>query len=208
MQYYVNEMFYGLQGEGQWTGTPVFFVRLAGCNLKCSFCDTDHEKGVLKYAEEIVSEVKKNPTNRVVITGGEPLMYDLRPLLFALRSEGYFVHLETNGTLPHPEHEGLFWIAVSPKSDIVTLDNFTIQEADEIKFLCGIPDWREYIVDFMMEFVPEGKLWLMPIAKNVVEGDRSPNDLIWDNVKEAIDFCLEYPQFNLCMQMHKILSIK
>ncbi len=208
MIYRINDMFYSLKGEGQWTGTPMFFVRLSGCNLKCSFCDTDHLSNQSMSAQEIMSEIVSFPTNRVVITGGEPLIHDLRPLLCALQEEHYFVHLETNGTLPYPNPGLLSWVTVSPKSAISTMDPFIIEEADEIKFLCGIPDWKEYIENFIEEFQPEGKLWLMPLAKNIQEGDRSQGDLIWDNVNEAIDFCKQHPSFSLCMQMHKILNIK
>lgn len=206
--YLVNEMFYSLQGEGQWMGSPMFFIRLSGCNLKCPFCDTQHQKGEEKTIQEIVETSLLCATNRIVITGGEPLIYDLRPLIEALREEHYFIHLETNGTLPHPGPGSLSWITVSPKSAISTMDPFIIEEADEIKFLCGIPDWKEYIENFIEEFQPEGKLWLMPLAKNIQEGDRSQGDLIWDNVNEAIDFCKQHPSFSLCMQMHKILNIK
>ena len=68
----INEIFYSLQGEGRHTGTPAVFVRFAGCNLKCSFCDTDHSRYVEMTEEEIVKEVRQFPARFVVITGGEP----------------------------------------------------------------------------------------------------------------------------------------
>ena len=68
----INEIFYSLQGEGYHTGTPAVFIRFSGCNLKCSFCDTQHEDGILMSDEDIVTEVSKYPAATVILTGGEP----------------------------------------------------------------------------------------------------------------------------------------
>ena len=67
----INEIFYSLQGEGYYTGTPAIFIRFSGCNLKCSFCDTQHEEGTMMTDDEIIAEVKKYPAVTVVLTGGE-----------------------------------------------------------------------------------------------------------------------------------------
>lgn len=69
----INEIFYSLQGEGYHTGIPAIFVRFSGCNMKCSFCDTLHEDGIMMSDEEIISEVVKYPASMVVLTGGEPV---------------------------------------------------------------------------------------------------------------------------------------
>ena len=69
----INEIFYSLQGEGFHTGTPAVFVRFSGCNLKCPFCDTHHEDGVMMTDEEILAEVAQYPATVVILTGGEPL---------------------------------------------------------------------------------------------------------------------------------------
>ena len=66
----INEIFYSLQGEGYHTGTPAVFIRFSGCNLKCPFCDTQHEDGILMSDEDIVTEVIKNPASTVILTGG------------------------------------------------------------------------------------------------------------------------------------------
>ena len=68
----VNEIFYSLQGEGFFTGTPAVFLRLSGCNLKCPFCDTRHESGKLMDFPEILAGISEYPARHVVITGGEP----------------------------------------------------------------------------------------------------------------------------------------
>ena len=71
----INEIFYSLQGEGYHTGTPAIFVRFSGCNLKCDFCDTQHEEGKMMTDDEIIAEVKKYPAVTVVLTGGEPSLW-------------------------------------------------------------------------------------------------------------------------------------
>ena len=71
----INEIFYSLQGEGYHTGTPAVFVRFSGCNLKCSFCDTQHEEGTLMTDDEIIAEVSKYPAATVILTGGEPSLW-------------------------------------------------------------------------------------------------------------------------------------
>ena len=71
----INEIFYSLQGEGFHTGTPAVFIRFSGCNLKCSFCDTQHEEGVLMSDEEILDAVGEYPATTVILTGGEPSLW-------------------------------------------------------------------------------------------------------------------------------------
>ena len=70
----INEIFYSLQGEGHYTGTPAVFIRFAGCNLKCSFCDTDFTSFTEMIEDDIVREIGQYPTNHIVITGGEPTL--------------------------------------------------------------------------------------------------------------------------------------
>ena len=67
----VNEIFYSLQGEGYHTGTPAVFVRFSGCNLKCPFCDTQHEDGILMSDDEIVAQVESYPARMIILTGGK-----------------------------------------------------------------------------------------------------------------------------------------
>ena len=115
----VVELFYSLQGEGRLTGVPSVFVRLAGCNLRCVWCDTayarapDAGKGV--GLPELVQRVCAFPTRFVVITGGEPLTVSNLPVLAAaLRAQGRHVTIETNGTLP-PDGVACDLASISPK---------------------------------------------------------------------------------------------
>lgn len=207
MKYKVNEVFYSLKGEGRWTGMPMSFIRLYGCNLSCKFCDTPDTLMGEFSEHELIEMIVKNPTRRVVITGGEPLIQPIDQLVFALRRCGWDVHLETNGTLPILSDYHFDWIACSPKGDNLCPD--TIKYAHEIKFLCGFEGWDRYI-DKVMKYHPQGKLYLMPLSRgrndpSFVKGEK---DLNWRFTEEAIQYCLAHPDFSLCLQVHKILNIK
>lgn len=87
----INEIFYSLQGEGFYTGTPAVFVRFSGCNLKCSFCDTQHEDGRMMSDDEIVAEVCKYPCRMVILTGGEPGLWIDSILIATLHAAGKYI---------------------------------------------------------------------------------------------------------------------
>ena len=88
----INEIFYSLQGEGYHTGTPAVFIRFSGCNLKCPFCDTQHEDGILMSDEDIVTEVSKYPTATVILTGGEPSLWIDREFVDCLHQAGNYAY--------------------------------------------------------------------------------------------------------------------
>ena len=115
--YPLMEAFTTLQGEGKFTGTPAYFIRLAGCDVGCSWCDVKESWPADEYpnltTDEIVKGALDSGLKTVVITGGEPCMYDLSELTQALKSEGINVHLETSGA--HPIIGASDWITLSPK---------------------------------------------------------------------------------------------
>ena len=88
--YKVNEIFYTLQGEGRFTGTPAVFLRFSGCNLACSFCDTEFTEYSLLSLNRIVEQVCIFPSRHIVITGGEPLLQLTDSLASALHEKGFF----------------------------------------------------------------------------------------------------------------------
>ena len=215
-EYIVNETFYSLKGEGLFTGTPMFFIRLSGCNLNCSFCDTMHQTGESRTVSSLVEEACSYPSNIVVITGGEPLMHNVLPLAYALVAAGRKLHLETNGSRIESMSDQYYaavrsqfrWIACSPKSPPEKLAASIIRRADELKFLVGGPGWEQYITSVRCLLAPFGKLLVMPLSEGKHEGIRGPEDLIPENTKLATDYCLAHPEFSLCVQMHKVLSIR
>jgi len=99
----VCEIFYSLLGESTWAGLPAFFIRLTGCNLRCSYCDTTYayEGGEEMTVAALLQAARSHPARRVLVTGGEPLLQaETLPLLAGLADAGLTVFLETNGSLP------------------------------------------------------------------------------------------------------------
>lgn len=113
MAYLVNEIFYSLQGEGYYTGTPAVFLRLSGCNLRCPFCDTDHSASEPMEIDTLVDRLLGYPSRHLVITGGEPSLQVDRLLIEVLHDAGFYVQIETNGTNRLPDN--IDWVTCSPK---------------------------------------------------------------------------------------------
>jgi 7-carboxy-7-deazaguanine synthase len=100
----ISETFTSIQGEGKLVGTPSFFIRLAGCNLRCSWCDTPYAswspESEPKTIDDLLAEAETSPANHIVITGGEPLIFpQITPLTAALHAAGYHITIETAGTV-------------------------------------------------------------------------------------------------------------
>lgn len=189
-QYRINEIFYSLQGEGAYTGVPMVFVRFAGCNLACPFCDTQHEPYRLMTAAQIRDEISQYPCQRVCLTGGEPTL-QVTAELIAEAFEGYRVHMETNGTRPIPN--GVDWATVSPKAAQVV-----VEKCQEIKLLFGEgSDDPERWASFDAEV-----FCLQPID---VAGDKEASQR---NVAQAIEYCKAHLQWRLSLQTHKITNIR
>lgn len=119
MKYKVNEMFFSMQGEGFNQGKEVVFIRLSGCNLKCSWCDTNHHTFEEKSISEIISVINSYNCKSIIITGGEPFTHNLLPLLTELKKNTIWTAIESNGTIkPSDEIISLIdYIAISPKGE-------------------------------------------------------------------------------------------
>lgn len=180
----INEIFYSIQGEGYWTGTPMVFVRLSGCNLRCPFCDTDHASFTLMTPAEIMAEVMKYPTCHVVITGGEPSLQSLDLLVDMLHDRGRTVHIETNGTNPLPET--LDWITCSPKHG----GEVVLERIDELKLVYE----GENVEKFVNKFSRVRHFFLQPRSG--------------ENISETVDYVLAHPHWNLSLQTHKLINIQ
>lgn len=187
----VNEIFYSLQGEGANMGLPVVFIRLSGCNLRCSFCDTQHEEGHLMSLEEIQEEIRKHPSNRIIWTGGEPTLQLTSDITSFFHRQGYWQGLETNGTRPLPER--LDWITISPKAG--TRIHPSIESVDEIRWAFG----KEIILD-TIGFPRALHYYVSPIFEN---GEINPK-----TVQRAVRFCKNNPEWKLSVQQHKLLNFQ
>lgn len=195
----INEIFYSLQGEGRYTGTPAVFVRLSGCNEKCSFCDTQHTSFVEMTEEEIVEKVCSFGAKHVVITGGEPTLQITASLCGKMHERGLFIQMETNGSLCLPEKCEIDWVTCSPKSLPVV-----IQKVDELKVLYPFVEGMESRLNELISRYGEGggvELRLQPLDT----GNEEENKRI---IKATIDYILEHPEWSLSLQTHKMLEIQ
>ena len=194
MNYQLNEIFYSLQGEGRWSGTPAHFIRLSGCNLKCTFCDTNHSHKLTLNEFGIVSELVNQSLKctRVVLTGGEPTLQDLNPLVDLLHMFDYSVHIETNGiTDPYLIFAKCDWITVSPKGVEAHWDQTDL--VSEVKFLVGFPNCFPLIESY-------GDLKIPMYLQSV--------DNLKENINRVVDYCLAHPEYSLSMQVHKLIGVR
>lgn len=178
----INEIFYSLQGEGYHTGTPAVFVRFSGCNLKCPFCDTRHEKGGQMSDDEILEEVGKYPATTVILTGGEPALWIDRAFIDLLHRAGKYVCIETNGTRPLPDN--IDWVTCSPKQG----GALRITRMDEVKVVYEGQDLAAY------EQLPARHFFLQPCSCL--------------NTKETVECVMWHPKWRLSLQTHKLIDIR
>ena len=190
----VNETFLSLQGEGYFTGTAAFFLRLSGCNLRCPFCDTQHQSYTEMSEDEIVVEASRHKPRHIVITGGEPALQLTESLVDKLHAAGFFIQVETNGTLPLPE--GIDWVTCSPKGDF---PQFPVDEL-KVLFMGDVTD-PEAIISPLLGKESGVKLYLQPLDT----GNEKQNRAI---LRSCINYVLQHPWWTLSLQTHKIIGIK
>ena len=194
--YKINEIFYSLQGEGFHAGTPAVFVRFSGCNLRCSFCDTQHQEGQMMSVQEIVEEVNKYPLSPlVVLTGGEPSLFIDETFVAELkRKTGKKIAIETNGTRPLPSN--LDWVTLSPKSAFEggDLEPCVLTYCDELKVIYLGQDLTQY------DGIEAKHRFLQPCFCED-ETQRKAN------MKACVDAVMQNPGWRLSMQIHRVLNI-
>ena len=193
----VVEIFESLQGEGFNAGTLAIFIRLAGCNKNCSFCDTNWITGKEMTVNEIISEIKKFKSNIIIWTGGEPTIQLNKEVLNNFKD--YYNCLETNGTNKIPY--GINYVSCSPKVDLKTLsENFPLG-VDEIRLPVGkntkIPSIEE-----------------LPMARNyylspMFQGEKNKKMLFSGvNFNKCLTEIKKDKRWKLSVQLHKILKIQ
>ena len=196
--YRVKEMVYTRQGEGANSGKAVVLCRFEGCNLNCSFCDTDYQRidgsggGEFASAEELALTASEKwqgerSRMRVLCTGGEPLLQLDDRLVESLHRNGFEILLETNGTINIPD--GIDWVCVSPKEG----RDPVVKKGNELKLPFpqrDVDPGRYLSLDF-------DHFYLQPIS-----GDESLK-----NTRMVIDYCLSNPRWALSLQIHKYVGI-
>lgn len=191
----VNEIFYSIQGEGRFTGTPAIFIRLAGCNLRCDFCDTEHQPYKDLSEAEIVRQIANFPASHVVITGGEPMLWLTLSLIDRLHRKGKFIQVETNGTIPIKDILPIDWITCSPKFDFCPHAELKIQRIDELKVVYQGQDMSAY------DSIEAKEYYLQPCDFR----DEARNA---ENLAATINYIKIHPKWKLSLQTQKILSVR
>jgi 7-carboxy-7-deazaguanine synthase len=192
------ESFYSIQGEGFNSGKSVFFIRLAGCDVGCHWCDVKESWDINKHSvvptNQLIEEAIQYPAKAVVITGGEPLMHNLDYLTNGLKDNDIKTFIETSGTQPLT---GIWdWVCVSPKKFKPALPE-VLSNADELKIIIFNKTDFEWAEEFVSQ-VPSGcKLYLQP------EWDK--RDIVTPLI---IEYVKNNPKWEISLQIHKYLDIR
>ena len=194
--YRINEIFHSLQGEGYHSGTPAVFVRFSGCNLRCSFCDTQHQTGTMMSTQEIVDEINKYPmAPMVVLTGGEPSLFVDEAFVAELKQQtGKKIAIETNGTRPLPNN--LDWVTLSPKTAFEggVLEPCVLKTCDELKVIYLGQDLAQY------DGIEAKYRFLQPCF---VENEEQRKV----NMQACVEAVKAHPNWRLSLQIHRVLNI-
>ncbi|MCX6275932.1 MAG: 7-carboxy-7-deazaguanine synthase QueE [Bacteroidetes bacterium] len=191
------EHYFTIQGEGFNTGQACYFLRLGGCDVGCVWCDVKESWDASKHpsvsVEAMLKLVKDAEAKRVVITGGEPLMYDLNELTNAFHKESIKVFLETSGAYPLT---GTWdWICVSPKKFKAPLDN-VLAKADELKVIVFNKSDFEWAEDHKAKVSSTCKLFLQPEFS------------VFDKMMpEIIAYAKHHYEWSISLQTHKVMQI-
>jgi 7-carboxy-7-deazaguanine synthase len=191
------EAFYTIQGEGFHQGKAAYFIRLAGCDVGCVWCDVKESWDVTAHPKQTVSEMvsnaKKFPCRIVVVTGGEPLMHDCGPLTRELHQAGFQTHIETSGAYPLSGEWD--WICLSPKKFKRPLPG-PIAQADELKVVIYHPSDFQWAESFVEKMKPGCQLFLQP--------EWSKRESIIPMIAEYI---MENPKWAFSLQLHKYIHV-
>ena len=191
----IMETFYSVQGEGFYSGKPAFFIRVGGCDVGCHWCDVkeswDHGDHEIISVDEIISNVIG--TNLVIITGGEPLMWNMNILTKKLKENKMKVHLETSGAY---KISGKWdWICLSPKKQKLP-ENEIYELANELKIIIHNKNDLKFALQESKKVSQDCKLYLQPEWGKFEK-----------NKTFIVDFVKENPEWQISLQIHKFLNI-
>ena len=193
----IMEAFYTIQGEGIHSGRPAYFLRLAGCDVGCTWCDVKEswnaQANQLQSIESIVDDALQYPSRFIVITGGEPAMYSLKPLTDLLKANGFEIAIETSGAYLI---QGNFdWICVSPKKFKTPLPE-SLQLANELKVVIYHESDFSWAEQHRNKINTSCQLLLQP------EYSRFERVL-----PLILDYCKLNPAWRISLQTHKVMNI-
>lgn len=195
MKYKLVEIFESLQGEGRNTGRPCVFVRFAGCNLACPWCDTDVGERFSMTLEELLNEITTYKAKTVVLTGGEPTLIEGAPeLVAALKRLGYYIAVETNATVDADWLQFVDYVACSPKAEFP--EKIALKKANEVRVVAS----NDSVIEFCKK------------VKDSIEADDyyvSPCDhdgeIDFATAKSVLN---QLEGWSLSVQLHKILGFR
>lgn len=193
----VMETFYTIQGEGVYAGHAAWFIRLAGCDVGCVWCDVKESWPVaghpVRTVADLVAEVLTSPARIVVITGGEPALHDLAPLTGALKKSGLRTHIETSGAAE--VHGSWDWVCLSPKKFKLPVAA-SYDKANELKVVVYHRSDLDWALEQAKHVQPACKLLLQPE---------------WSKSSEVmpliVDFIMNNPAWQVSLQTHKYMQI-
>lgn len=196
VKYPVMEHFYTIQGEGAHTGRAAYFIRLAGCDVQCWWCDVkdswDESKHPRIKTGDIVQAAVESGTRLAVITGGEPLLHNLEALTLRLKQEGFQIHIETSGSSPLSGH--LDWITLSPKRFKKPLEE-VFPYVDELKVIV---------------LRNKDLIWAEDNAEKCPESAQLLLQPEWEtpsSVPLIVDYVKKNPRWGISLQTHKFMDV-
>ena len=193
----VMDQFYTIQGEGYHKGTAAFFIRIAGCDVGCHWCDVkeswDYQSHNIKSIDEIIFEAVKY-SKLVVITGGEPLMWNMEPITHKLKKLSIRTHIETSGAYPI---SGTWdWFCLSPKKNKLPT-NEAYKKADELKIIVHNKNDLTFAENQSKKVNDSCKLFLQPEwgKKNKM-------------IPIIVDYVMKNPKWKISLQTHKYIGVE
>ena len=190
------EEFYTIQGEGYHKGSAAYFVRIGGCDVGCHWGDVKESWDAEKHPPTEISTIINNAkqySDTIVVTGGEPLMWNMSPLTAGLRNENLATHIETSGA--YPLSGDWDWICLSPKKRMLPLDDI-YKVADELKVI--VYNQNDFV------FAEEQAAKVQPNCKLFLQPEWSKREQVMPMI---VDYVLQHPKWKASLQTHKYMNI-
>ncbi len=190
------EEFYTIQGEGFHKGTAAYFIRLGGCDVGCHWCDVKESWNAKLHPPTDISEIVEHASKHsqiAVITGGEPLMYNMDPITQMLRQRGLKTHIETSGA--HPLSGVWDWVCLSPKKMKLPTEE-VYKKAHELKVIVFNKDDFRFAEEQAAKVSEECILYLQPEW-----GKREKMSPL------IVEYVMQNPRWKVSLQTHKYLNI-